>query len=311
MSQPPNLQPPDWRAEGPSFDLQPREPAEEITQPQSDELVTVPYLSLVRRYANDETRDYLWRDLAIEILAAIIYGSLYVGWTWGGLVHGGLLFVVLFVAAYIIHLLHAQGALYGKIRKDLVETRLLLESERARNAEPKLVGRIECLNFHTDWNFEDFTTAGGMPVDGYLLMHMTLRNESAVATTASGFTLDLVYKGVRYKMKRMSLEEGLFISRVVEHSAFLEFRDRTIDEKLTEFPSNVEITNTIHQPGWLRFVSRELPSETHEKTADFIKAVTLELCALDRKRQPHKIYEGTLDLPSCGPIERNDEVFFA
>lgn len=253
----------------------------------------------------------MWRDLAIEILAAIIFGSLYVGWTWGGLVHGGLLFVVLFVAAYIIHLLHAQGALYGKIRKDLVETRLLLESERARNAEPKLVGRIECLNFHTDWNFEPFTTAEGMPVDGYFMVHITLRNESAVATTVSGFRLELVFKGVRYKTKRMPVEEGHFIRRVVEHSAFLEFKDKTIEEKLTEFPSGVEITNTIHQPGWLRFVSRELPSEAHEKKADLIKGVTLEICALDRKCQPHKIYEGTLDLPSCGPIERNDEFVFA
>jgi hypothetical protein len=144
------------------------------------------------------------------------------------------------------------------------------------------------------------------------MMSVTAWNESAVPTTVSGFTLELVFEQVRYTMKQMPVK-GYSATRIIEHSAFLEGQDKTILEELTEFPSDIEITNTRHQPGWLRFVSRELPSEAHEKKDDFKRAVTMELCALDRKRQPHKIYEGTLELPSCGPIERNDEYepFFA
>ena len=179
--------------------------------------------------------------------------------------------------------------------------------EKAKNAAAKLAGRIDCLNISTEWNYAFFggVIEGKMtPVDGCFMMKVNLWNESAAATTVSGFTLELVFQGVRYKMQRMPAK-GYLVTRVVEHSAFLEGKDKTIQEDLLEFPSDVEITNRINQLGWLRFISRELPSEAHEKRADFSKA-SLEFYALDRVQQPHKIYEGTLDLPSCGPIERND-----
>src|SRR5260370_12056630 len=83
-----------------------------------------PYLSRVRKYANDETREYLWRDLAIETVAAILYGLLY-GWTISGFVHGVLAFGVLFIAAYLIHLGHAPRALDKKLRDDSKSTQRL------------------------------------------------------------------------------------------------------------------------------------------------------------------------------------------
>jgi hypothetical protein len=188
---------------------------------------------------------------------------------------------------------------------------LHLEGDKTRNAEPELMGRIECLNVSTEWNLEFFNLMEdeATPVDGCFIMHVNVWNESAIATTVSGFTLELLFEAIPYKTERMPVR-GYNITRVVEHSAFREGRDRTLEEELTEFPSDIEITNTKHQRGWLRFVSRELPARAHEEKTHFTKTAVFTLCALDRKGQPQTIYKGTVDATSCGQIKRNNDDAF-
>ena len=69
------------------------------------------YLSRVRRYASNETREFLWRDLAIEGVAAFLWGLSQGGWSSNGFYQGFVGFLILFVVFYIVHLGHAPRAL--------------------------------------------------------------------------------------------------------------------------------------------------------------------------------------------------------
>ena len=62
----------------------------------------------------------------------------------------------------------------------------------------------------------------------------------------------------------------------------------------------------------LRFLARAIPSapESSDERPIVRDDVIFKLEALDRKRERHKIYEGTWNgLPECGSVERDREYF--
>lgn len=106
------------------------------------------YLSRLRKYASDETREYLLRDLAIEALAAMLYGLLIGGLTLSAAAHGLIAFAILFVVVYVVHFGHAFGALDKQGREalataDAKHQKLLAEKQAVVGvtAEPNIERR--------------------------------------------------------------------------------------------------------------------------------------------------------------------------
>jgi hypothetical protein len=86
------------------------------------------YLTRLRIYASDETREYLWRDLPIEAVGAIGWGVLQGGWTLTGLAHGAIAFVILFIVAYFVHFANAPRVLDRECRQRLASAEALRET---------------------------------------------------------------------------------------------------------------------------------------------------------------------------------------
>jgi hypothetical protein len=179
-----------------------------------------------------------------------------------------------------------------------------LVAERAWNKEPKLAGWIDCLEHDAGWDIERFGVdeEDAMHLKVCFTLAVTLSNHSTAATTVSGFTLDILWAGREYRADWLPVS-NYSVKRGIPRSDFDEWGYETISSPLTAFPDNVEITNRNHQSGWLRFLARRIPPRSAD-SATLHKDATLRLCALDRKGQPHTIYEGTWDLPPCGSIEK-------
>jgi hypothetical protein len=71
-------------------------------------------------------------------------------------------------------------------------------------------------------------------------------------------------------------------------------------ENLFDFPVPSEISLTNSRNGWLRFVARDFPLKP-DMQLDFDSEITL--IALDKKGEPHTIYEGAMPGRDCPPIE--------
>jgi hypothetical protein len=180
-----------------------------------------------------------------------------------------------------------------------------LIAEKAKNIEPRLAGRIDCLNVDPTWSIESFEPPSGRSgVNSVFEFHVTIWNESSAATTVSGFELRLVWAGVSYDADKLPVDE-FFIDHTFHRSEPFERGYEVKRERLVGFPPDTEITNRNHVGGWLRFLVRESPWETLAN-ATLHKDVTWVLLALDRKGQPHRIYEGGWNLPPCGAIERRE-----
>jgi hypothetical protein len=268
------------------------------------------YLSQVRRFANDETREYLWRDLAIELVPALAYGLLY-GWSVSGLVHGVLGFLVLFVAAYLVHFAHAPRALHQRLLANYESALYQLAKEKSRNAEARLVGRIDCLEYEVNWDLENYRIIKDRPLTLKMSVTIltTLWNDTPAGTTVSGFSLWVSWDGGESCARPLPIE-GYSIQRTIPRSDG-EWGFETIDEPLVGFPSTIEITNRNHQSGAVRFFARSMPSESHDE-AMLRNDVKWRLYAHDRKQQRHLIYQGTFEgLRECGSVIQNNNFLWA
>lgn len=192
-----------------------------------------------------------------------------------------------------------------------IETKLGLGLLPAAPVEPKLAGRVDCLDLDVDWDLELYGLDEAMPLKLKVTfaLNVTLWNETQAATTVSGFSLLLLWQGGRNQADKLPVE-GYSVQRSFPRSEPGEWGYEVRSEDLVAFPSNIEITNSNHTDGWLRFLARHIPAEAGNN-AVLRKDVTWELYAHDRKGNAHKIYEGTWDLQPCGSIERNDEFVFS
>ncbi len=179
------------------------------------------------------------------------------------------------------------------------------------NAQPTLVGRIDCLEVDIDWDTELFGVheENKCLLKASFTLRVALWNESAAPTTISGFQLRVLWEGGHDLAAELPVENysvRYSIPRSEEWGREMKCR------RLVAFRQDVEITNTNHQTGDLRFLARAIPSasESSDERPIVRDDVIFRLEALDRKRERHKIYEGTWNgLPECGSVERDREYF--
>ncbi|MDX6577867.1 MAG: hypothetical protein QOE96_3820 [Blastocatellia bacterium] len=199
--------------------------------------------------------------------------------------------------------IEAPSNLYFKTYRQMVDVQQVLADEQAKNAEPNLVGQINCLGQEACWNVASYTESEGMLLDVYLVIDVTLSNEGA-PTTVRKFNLKLIRAGVNYDATTLPIEDYC-VTRTLPPPIGVNdgFGLEKWKEPLTSFPYDSEVTNTNHKSGWLRFFVRGVPPKAGNEPI-IHEDISLELSAIDRKGRPHKIYEGAWNLPPCGAIER-------
>lgn len=244
---------------------------------------------------------------SISGLAAVALGADSLSAATIGLV--GLLTTLLIL--FLFHWVSVSRSMDEKLRGKVGETFTALQGEKAKNAEPKLAGRINCLDHDIAWDLENFGLDEAMPMKlkATFALNVTLWNETPAATTVSGFSLCVFWRNEQRQADKLPVE-GYSVQRSFPKSEALDWGYEVRSEPLVAFPNNVEITDRNHTDGWVRFLAREIPSESVDKAVPR-RDVTWKLYAHDRKGQVHKVYEGTWDLPPCGNIERNDKFLFA
>jgi len=182
-------------------------------------------------------------------------------------------------------------------------------SAESFSSQPKLAGRIDCLDHDIAWDLEHYGLDQAMPLKLKVTfaLNVTLWNETSAGTTVSGFSLWLLWQNGQYQADALPVEDHA-VQRSYPRSEPLEWGYEVRSEPLVAFANNVEITNRNHANGWLRFLARDTPSEAGDN-AVLRRDVTWKLYAHDRKGHAHKIYEGTWDLPPGGSIERLRTVY--
>jgi hypothetical protein len=173
--------------------------------------------------------------------------------------------------------------------------------ETAPSAEPQLAGKIICLN--TDITINQEGSRDG--VDCFFTMLANIWNDGAT-TTVTGFKFEVLWNGMDYPSVRKRGLEKFRVKYTLPHDRPWERKYDTEYETLQDFPVDTEISNKNNGRGWLRFFIRGLPLEVG--TRDLDDALVMKLSALDRKGEPHLIYEGPPIPAMCGPIEERPTV---
>src|SRR5262249_8879005 len=143
----------------------------------------------------------------------------------GGIAAGvlGAVITLVFIYGYY-RFIEAPSDLYLKTYRQLINVQQALDEERAKNAEPRLVGRIDWLNSEPGWDCERY----GMDEENRVLLkvcftlNVTLWNQSAAATTVSGFTLDVLWAGRKFHSDTLPVD-GYSARRGVPRSRFDEW----------------------------------------------------------------------------------------
>ena len=269
-------------------------------------------LSDARRYfdyARYKTRKHDKVEMGAGTIVGTLLGWLLGGGTWqGSIAVGFLAFFATLLVIFAFHWVRSPSAFHKAALIEAHSAKLLLEQEKARNAEPKLAGRIDCLEVDQAWDTENFgiDEENKCRLKASFTLRVTLWNESAAPTTVLGFRLHVLWTNGHHQAVELPVE-NYSVRYSLPRSE--EWGYETKHRRLVAFRQDVEITNTNHQSGDLRFLARQIPSESSEQ-ASVRKDVIFRLEALDRKGQAHKIYEGTWEgLPACGSIERDVEYF--
>lgn len=205
----------------------------------------------------------------------------------------------------------APRSLYEKSKRQLLLVQSELKAEKTKNAEPRLAGRIDCVELDLTWDTENFGVEqqNECRLKATFTLRVTLWNESAAPTTVLGFMLRVLWQNGDHLAVALPVE-NYSIRYSVPRSE--DWGYETKHRRLVAFRQDVEITNTNHQSGDLRFLARSIPSaaESTDERPIVRDDVFFRLEVLDRKRERHKIYEGTWEgLLDCGSIERDKEYF--
>jgi hypothetical protein len=260
------------------------------------------YSERFRQHLAWRQKEYLTKDLIYSTLAPSLVIGLVAVFTGDvtpvTFLWAALSYFALFASFAVKHAVQAPGEIDAAIRNRLGLKEKALAVEKARNAEPQLVGTIICLNHEIGFG----STEGGIPYDCYLTLHLSVTNGSAMGSMATGFRLDLLWSGGEFPGVNIPVK-GYFLKRDYKNPPSWEPRHRTEWKPLEQFPLNTEITNTNHQEGWLRFSVGAFPREavTQLRVKD---DVMFRLQAFDHKRVLRPICEGyVVSLPGCGTIQ--------
>lgn len=254
-------------------------------------------------YARYKTRKHDKVEMGAGTIVGILLGWLLGGGTWQGSTAVGIVaFLATLLVIFTFHWIRSPSAFHKAAIVEADSAKLLLEQEKAKNAEPKLAGEIICFDEETAIETGD----NDVSQNCFLTINLSLWNESDAATMVSGLTCELLWKETAYPAFRIPIT-GYYVQRTMPVPAPWEKKYEVTWVPLTEFPVDEEITNTNYKNGWLRFFVGRLPLETG-KGGVLDKALILRLGVLDRTRKPHMIYEGSVDLPGCGDIQRSKQV---
>lgn len=112
--------------------------------------------------------------------------------------------------------IEAPSNLYFKTNRQLSDVQQLLEQEKAKNADPKLAGHIDCLDIDITWDLEryaiDEICQNKLTLKAVFAIKVTLWNESNAATTISDFVLDVCWRDAKYSADRLPVE-SYFVRR--------------------------------------------------------------------------------------------------
>jgi hypothetical protein len=168
------------------------------------------------------------------------------------------------------------------------------QEQSAEKHKAGLVGRIICLNAETHANTEHEIFRGEYPRDFIVTINVSVTNDSTLPATATKFELSLIANDKVHSCVELPIsKDKSFIKRSTRMPGGM----RKIKwEPLTPFPLNIEIANTTHQSGWLKFWAGPIPTLS-------LDAAELTLIVYDHRNEPRVIYHGPIRQPSaCGEI---------
>jgi hypothetical protein len=255
-------------------------------------------LSDARRYfelARYSTRQHDKGELMAGVVVGILVAALIGGGSWLVTVLTALgAFGATLVVIFLIHWLRAPSAFHKQAQTDLKSARLLLEEEKERHKKAILVGRIICISTEERLNTYIETLNPTVEHDYVITINLSVTNDSAVAAMATRFELTVNgYGATELPADKCSVKRKFKIPGGPPHH--VEW------QSLTPFPLNVEITNTSHQTGWLRFLVG-LIRGLHVDHASGIR-----LTVFDHRNEPHVIYEGPIgQTPDCGTVVEHE-----
>jgi hypothetical protein len=176
---------------------------------------------------------------------------------------------------------------------------LLLAALSRRPDRPKLTGKIICLDADCRFDMRD------NDYDCFLTLWVELVN-GATTTAVSTFSLEMGWENERHPGTSEPLH-GYYVQTLGRDPGDEQSKHAIRTEALIEFPYGEEITSTNYKRGWARFSFGSLPTSMVNNGGHLVKEVDIKLTALDSKRDPHLIYEGTTtDLGGCGKIQRHE-----
>jgi hypothetical protein len=251
-------------------------------------------LSDARRYfelARLATRQHDKGELMAGAVVGVFVAALIGGTNWFTTVLTGLgAFGATLIVIFIIHWIRAPSAFYKLAQADLRSTKLLLDEERTRSAKPSLAGRITCVNIRAIPNTYIETLNPTVEHDYVITINLSVTNDSAMAAVATRFELTVNgFEATELPADKCAVRRKIKIPGGPPH--------HVKREPLTPFPLNVEVTNTTHQTGWLRFLVGLIRGLHVDPTSG------IKLTVFDHRNEPHVIYEGPIgQFPECGTI---------
>jgi hypothetical protein len=250
------------------------------------------YLELARYFTRRHQKIEMIAGAIIGFVSGLVLG----GGNWiGGLLVGLAAFIATLFLIFLIHWIRAPSAFYKRALAERDATKLLLEAEKERNKRARLVGRIVCLSIETHSNTWHEIFSGEYPKDCIMTLHLSVTNDTDVAATAIRVELSLIWNETVYPCAEMPIIRG-FLKRVTRRPGG---SPRRVEwEPFKPFPLNIEITNTTHQEGWLKFWVGPIQDLRIDDTTG------LRLVVFDHRNEPHTIYEGPVNpIPACGEIK--------
>jgi hypothetical protein len=170
---------------------------------------------------------------------------------------------------------------------------------------PKLKGEIECVNIDACLTRKFSDTV----YDCFVTLRVTAQAKNDLSSVARRWELELLWQGEEYLGTEQEVDQ-YEAKDLHAHPT----PNGTVHEigwkRLTAFPTNELITESIPKTGWLRFKVASLPVDAVADN-NLSRAVVLRLKAFDGDNKPHLIYGHTVwKLADCVVRRTPDNDFF-
>jgi hypothetical protein len=257
-------------------------------------------LSDARRYF-ELARCSLRQHDKVELMAGAIVG-ISLGWllgggTWfGSLATGAMALFATLILIFLIHWTRSPSAFH---RAAIAERDAALETlSKIQAAVPILAGKINCIALDVHHHP---SRPEGLYGDCWFTMNVNVWNDGGSGTNITGFRFLVRWasSGDDWPTRQVAGLNRFRTKSLRPSDPGSEERYTTDTENLFDFPVPSEVSLTNNQDGWLRFVVRDFPLRTGMEL-DFDTVITLT--ALDKKGEPHTIYQGPIPGRDCPPI---------